>query len=543
MVEAVAVAGGGGRGGAGGSGGSDHVECLRPSLPPPPPPPPRPWLWPFDFEGEAGLAAAAVEAAERPSRSFSAGGGGAFFATVVGAAEAGRRFLAPPLAAAAAATVGGAEGVTLGCLPFAEEEEGCCCFSSCCCCCCYFSCFSLCCFCFAWGVAAGVVAKGVVAAVEGGDLPLPPPPPPPFSPAATAAATVPLLGARSFQKQSWKSRMAASPVFFRDESWRRGAEERGGKKGERGGETSRFRRLLFLWFRFAGGDSSLFRFKAPLLAPFPERECASLSFTKSALFLRHASSRSPLGSWMAGDPNEGLESYKFGGGWNAEEEEEKEVSSRAWERVRSTTHLGVRFCSPFSHLSPALSFREHQGDRYDASQMLQLRGNGRQKVRNRPLQKKKETKPIRLSRLSLASLSLFLSSSLFTWRVLVAELVPPPGREVAELFELAGLAAAGQGRGGRRGGGSRGERVAHRGGARENRASSSSPFFFFFAFERSGERSRLVALFHYFSISPPSPPSPPSSFQIPLAFLSQQQAMTSVAMRTRASAVTSTTAR
>ena len=67
----------------------------------------------------------------------------------------------------------------------------------------------LCCFCFAWGVADGVVAKGVVAA-EGGDFPLPLLP---FS-AAAVAATVPLLGARSFQKQSWKSRMAASPVFF-----------------------------------------------------------------------------------------------------------------------------------------------------------------------------------------------------------------------------------------------------------------------------------------------------------------------------------------
>ena len=121
------------------------------------------------------------------------GAEGAFFAVAVGAAEAGRRFLAPPpeRALAAAAAVGGA-GVALGCLPFQKRKKAAALATE---------------PASAASASAGVSLPG---AVVGGVFPLPPFP----VSAAAAAATVPLLGARSFQKQSWKSRMAASPVLF-----------------------------------------------------------------------------------------------------------------------------------------------------------------------------------------------------------------------------------------------------------------------------------------------------------------------------------------
>lgn len=68
-----------------------------------------------------------------------------------------------------------------------------------------------------------------------------------------------------------------------------------------------------------------------------------------------------------------------------------------------------------------------------------------------------------------------------TWRVLVAELVPPPRRQVAKLLELTGLASAGEGR--RRSSGGR----SGRGGSA---AAHASFFFSFFCLKKNGSRER-----------------------------------------------------
>jgi len=101
--------------------------------------------------------------------------------------------------------------------------------------------------------------------------------------------------------------------------------------------------------------------------------------------------------------------------------------------------------------------------------------------------------------------------------VLVAELVPPPWREVAELFELAGLAAAGQGRGGCRGGSGGRRSVAHRASEREREnASRLSPALFFSRVSKSerAKQERSLSPFQkslfplplFLLLSPSNPP-------------------------------------
>ena len=128
------------------------------------------------------------------------------------------------------------------------------------------------------------------------------------------------------------------------------------------------------------------------------------------------------------------------------------------------------------------------------------------------------------SSLSRSSLKLSAPHSVLTWRVLVAELVPPPWREVAELYELAGLAAAGQGRGGYRGGSGGRRSVAHRASEREREnASRLSQAFFFSRVRSNSERAKQERSLSPFQKSLFSPSLPPSfSVQSPSSFSSSK---------------------
>ena len=119
-------------------------------------------------------------------------------------------------------------------------------------------------------------------------------------------------------------------------------------------------------------------------------------------------------------------------------------------------------------------------ERRDVISMMSQRGSNCDQMGAKGPKSPAENRQKNDSSLSRSSLKLSAPHSVLTWRVLVAELVPPPWREVAELFELAGLAAAGQGRGGCRGGSGGRRSVAHRASEREReRVASLSSFFLF----------------------------------------------------------------